>query len=38
MHRDLKPDNVIINDKYEVFLIDLGFATLISPEDPVTLR
>ena len=38
MHRDLKPDNIIVNDKHETFLIDLGFATLISPEDPVSLN
>jgi len=38
MHRDLKPDNIIVNDKYEVFLIDLGFATLLSPNDPISLK
>ena len=38
MHRDLKPDNIIINDKNESFLIDLGFATFISTGDDISLK
>ena len=37
MHRDLKPDNIIVNDKNEVFLIDFGFATMVDKSDPVVL-
>ena len=37
MHRDLKPDNIIVNDKNEVFLIDFGFATLLDKGDPAVL-
>lgn len=28
IHRDLKPDNLIINDKWKVHLIDFGIATI----------
>jgi serine/threonine protein kinase len=33
VHRDLKPDNILLNDKAEVFLIDFGISKFISEED-----
>ena len=38
MHRDIKPDNLIVNQKNQVFLIDFGFATPVDGGDPVSLN
>ncbi len=32
LHRDLKPDNILLDDKLKVYLIDFGFASLGSKE------
>lgn len=35
IHRDLKPDNVVVNDEFdEVYLIDWGLAVSVAPEPP----
>jgi serine/threonine protein kinase len=38
MHRDLKPDNLMVNDRNEVVLIDLGFATVFTSGDPCSQK
>ena len=32
-HRDIKPDNIMINHNYEAVLIDFGVSTLIEDID-----